>query len=107
MSNLHQNLASGAWGKLTLCEQMGNIGSEVGRTLRSRDENSKNHAFERALELFDLTTADSRRKRQLTEILRVKELFISAKLGKPMFNTTLEDLDRYFLNFALAARAGK
>lgn len=32
---LHQNLARGRWFELSLAQQLGNIGSEVGRTRRS------------------------------------------------------------------------
>lgn len=34
MSHLHQELAASRWNLLTLVEQLGNIGSEVERTLR-------------------------------------------------------------------------
>lgn len=29
----HQNLAAGSWQKLSLAEQLGNVGSEVGRAI--------------------------------------------------------------------------
>ena len=107
MQHIHQNLAAGSWQKMTLNEQLGNIGSEVGRVLRARDESSREHAFERALDLFDLTTADPRRQKQLKEILRARELFVAASLGRDEYGTSLEDLDNYFLYFAIAARAGR
>jgi hypothetical protein len=106
MENIHQNLANGSWQKMTLNEQMGNIGSEVGRVLRARDEQSRNSAFYRALDLFDLTASDSRRNGQLKEILRARELFVAASLNQEEYGTSLTDLDNYFLHFAVAARAG-
>ena len=100
MNTIHQNLVNGSWQKLSLYEQMGNIGSEVGRVARARDEISRQKAFERALELFDLTVQDKRRRNQLREILRAREVFVEEVLeGKD-----LSDLDKYFLNFAVAAR---
>lgn len=101
MSAIHQNLAAGRWYAMTLYEQMGNIGSEVGRVARARDEQSRQLAFERALELFDLTASDPRRRDQLREILRARENFAQEVIE----NKDLTSLDKYFLNFALAARS--
>jgi acyl-CoA hydrolase len=61
-------------------------------------------AFERALELLDLTLADPRWRGRLREIARVRELLCDAAAGGHEYSTTLEDLDRYFLAFAVAAR---
>ena len=53
----HQELAEGRWAKLPLALQMGNIGSEVSRSLKWYKKNEKRFqvSFERALELFDLS----------------------------------------------------
>ena len=55
----HPDLAAGRWGQLSLAEQLANVGSEVGRMLRcrERDERLATGAFDRALELLDLTLA--------------------------------------------------
>lgn len=104
----HKTLESGKWQELTLKEQMGNIGSEVSRAIRwkNKDEKLYGAAIERALELLDFTLRDprwlgTRRK----EIARVRELICDAVFGKKEYHTTLENLDRYFFQFALAARA--
>jgi len=104
----HRDLAAGRWGKLSLAAQLGNVGSEVGRMLRwkSRDERLVAGAFERALELLDLTLADPRWRARLREIARARELLCDAAAGGSQYGTTLTDLDRYFLAFAVAARAG-
>ena len=73
---------------------------------RGRDERLDGGAFERALELLDLTLADRRWRDRLREIARARELLCDAAAGGAEYGTTLEDLDRYFLAFALAARAG-
>lgn len=51
-----------SWSKLSFVEQMGNIGSEVGRARKwqGKDENRFYLAVEKALELFDLTFRDNR-----------------------------------------------
>ena len=106
MAFAHKNLASGRWYELSLMEQLGNIGSEVSRARNWKDKDEKifNDAVERALELFDLTLQDPRWHGRLREINRAREVFCDAVFGGKEYRSTLEDLDRYFLNFALAAR---
>ncbi len=56
-------LASDRWQELTLVQQLGNIGSEVGRALRPRPKTTNNAwkpHWARTLELFHLTIADPR-----------------------------------------------
>jgi hypothetical protein len=102
----HRELAAGAWFRLSLAEQLGNVGSEVSRASRWRgkDEDLFAGAVDRALELIDLTIRDSRWRHRLKEIVRVREVLCDAVLGGSEYGSTLEDLDRYFRQFALAAR---
>ena len=102
----HENLAHGRWYELSLMEQLGNIGSEVGRALRWEEKDRKyfDHAVERALELFDLTLADQRWRRRLKELTRAREVFCDAVSGGKEYKSSLADLDRYFFSFAFAAR---
>src|SRR5262245_44751154 len=101
----HRDLAAGGWGRLSLSEQLGNVGSEVGRMRRWRDCDARlmSGAFERALELLDLTLADPRWQGRRREIARALEALCDAATGGIEYGTTLEDLDRYFLAFAVAA----
>jgi len=103
---LHKELASGKWSKLSLVEQLANIGSEVSRAgkWQGKDENIFWGAVERALELFDLTLEDIRWRGRLREIARVREVFCDAIFGGKNYQTSLKDLERYFLPFALFAR---
>jgi len=105
----HKNLATGGWQKLSLVEQLGNIGSEISRALTWRDKNQKSYenAIDRALELLDLTIADSRWRSRLKEIVRTRELLADAIFGGKEYKTTFEDLNRYFFHFAFAARVSK
>lgn len=108
MNSQHLILASESWSKFSLEEQMGNIGSEVSRAIRAKEDKEYYWAaVSRALDLFYLTIIDPRWKGRLKEIVRSKELFCAAALGSNEFKTTLEDLDRYFTYFALVARAKK
>lgn len=101
MSYLHQNLAEGGWQKLSLAEQLSNIGAEVGRAAKwqTRDSKTFEGAVARALELFNLTLEDSRWRGRLLEIGRLKELFCDGVLSGKEYGTTLSSLDKYFLPF--------
>ena len=68
MNFQHKELAAGKWNKLTLLEQLANIGSEVIRAINWRKKGNKEYsilAFERALELFDLTVSDPKNIKRL------------------------------------------
>ncbi len=132
------------WQKLSLIEQLANIGSEVYRvkilleryadytdstqtkqknikdadyadlTLTGQKSISAESAFYsaksaplensiiRALDLFNLTLSDPKNKGRLKEVARAKELFLDAVYnGAKEYKTTLDDLDKYFYQFAL------
>ena len=104
----HQSLAAGRWFTLSLAEQLGNIGSEVNRAVRARsDKDRYDNAVVRALELFDLTLSDPRWKKRLKEIARAREVFCDTAWGTSEYKTSLEDLNIYFLQFAVAAQSKK
>lgn len=104
----HESLAGGRWRMLTILEQMGNVGSEVERTIRAHDAGKRDrfeHAFERALELLDMTAADDRwRGHRRKEILRAREEFCRLFFEDEPSPVSAEGLKRYFLYFAIAAR---
>lgn len=109
MAPQHQELSAGRWQEFSLFEQLGNVASEVGRAARWRiqDRVSSETAFARALELLDLTMRDKRWHGRLKEICRSRELLASAFFGNDEYKTSLADLERYFSQFALAARLKK
>ncbi|MBI2086757.1 MAG: hypothetical protein HYT69_01130 [Candidatus Zambryskibacteria bacterium] len=94
------------WLTLSLAEQLGNIGSEVGRAAKwqGNDEKSFWGAVTRALELFDLTQMDKRWKSRRLELDRAREVFADAVLGGKEYQNSLPDIERYFMQFALLAR---
>lgn len=109
MTSIHEHLAAGRWHSLSLVEQLANVGSDVARTARwyGKDQQRCEQAFMRALELLDLTIADERWKGRLKELTRARELLCDAMLGGTTYGSDLASLDRYFLHFAMAARAGR
>jgi len=135
------------WQKLSLIEQLANIGSEVYRVKMllekyadhadltqtvQKDIKNADHAdltqtvqksisaesafysaksapiensIIRALDLFNLTLSDPKNKGRLKEVARAKELFLDAVYnGAKEYKTSLEDLDKYFYQFALLTR---
>lgn len=102
----HPGLAAGRWHRMSLAEQLGNIGSEVGRAARWREKDPRlfESAAIRALELMDLTLCDSRWKYRLKELARLREIFCDAVWGDGVHRTSLADLEKYLYPFAFAAR---
>ncbi len=93
------------WQSMTIFDQMGNIGSEVGRALGAKkrgDIRSMQGAFYRGLDLIDATTEGlvAQKSPRVKEVLRAREVFAESIL------TDNEDptLEEYFMEFAVVAR---
>lgn len=103
---IHKELAGGRWFKLSLVEQLANVGSDVVRTIKWKNKGnikrSKN-AFERALELLDLTIADPKNRFRLKEILRTREALIDYFIFDNEYSSTDKLWEKYFYNFNYAA----
>ncbi len=101
----HSDLqASGRWAALTFFQQMGNIGSEVSRACRWKEKQKPEmmqKAFERGVELLDLTIALSHGPR-LRELLRAREVLCDFFVGENDYHSTAEQMKRYYDAFALA-----
>jgi hypothetical protein len=94
---------------MALSEQLGNVGSEVGRIRRSngKDLQACEKAFTRALELLDLTIQDPRWKGRRKELTRVREFLCDAMAGGDEYGSDWPGLDQFFYHFAVAARIGR
>ncbi len=103
---IHKKLAGGRWFKFSFYEQMANIGSEVSRTILWRAKNNEysQNAFERSLELFDLTVMDPKNKKRLREILRCRELWADYIYADNQYNQNDAMWQGYFYPFNFAAR---
>lgn len=109
MTVVHKNLAAGRWFTLSLMEQLGNIGSEIERTIRWKNQHNDvraNTAMERALELLDLTIADQRwiTAHRLKELVRLREVLCDWFYGKNEYQSSDDAWKKYFLAFGIAAR---
>jgi hypothetical protein len=103
----HRGLAEGRWKEMPFAEQMANIGSEVDRALHWRAKNNEAYsrkAFERALELTDLTLECGGGYPRLKEVARVREALVDFFDGKNEYQSTEAGWKKYFLYFNLAAR---
>ena len=103
----HKDLAVGRWGELSFLEQMANIGSEVERALNWKSKNNADYsrkAFERALELIDLTLENTESFARLKEIARTREAMVDYFFGTNQFRSTERSWRNYFLPFTYAAR---
>ena len=107
MNFQHKSLAAGRWSQLSFLEQMANIGSEVERAINWRIKQNIDYsqkAFERALELIDLTLNSTRNFTRLKEVARLREVLVDYFFGSNQIMSTDESLKRYFLSFTYAAR---
>jgi len=107
MNPRHRELAAGKWNLLSFAEQMANIGSEIERTIswkqKGRPEISS-RAFERALELMDLTIADGKNRGRLKELTRAREALSDHFYFDNCYQSTPESWQRYFGSFLIAVR---
>ena len=95
------------WQKLSLVEQMGNIGSEFSRARHweeSGDFDSREKALERMIKLIDLTISDKKWRCRLFELLRLREIVCDLLIRGGNYDISLKSLQDYFLFFALSAR---
>lgn len=107
MSYWHKDLASGRWFNLSFPEQMANIGSEVERTISWKSKNNPEYsqkAFERALELLELTIDDPKNKKRLKELTRVYEVLVDYFKYDNQYSSSDKLWHKYFFAFTYLAR---
>jgi hypothetical protein len=100
------------WAKLDIFNQMGNIYSEVGRSFKTQglaDTKSHDQALARAIDLFDATilALSITKSPKAKEVSRSKEQFLTLVLDKNASQQSIQSLDRYFMQFAVAARLNR
>lgn len=103
----HKELANGRWFEFGLPEQLANVGSEIGRAIKWRNqknEKRKNSAFFRGLELLSLTIDDPKNKLRLKELTRLYEVLGDYFIGENQFKSSDKLWDKYFSFFNCLAR---
>ena len=107
MNPQHKELSSGRWVEMTLAEQMANVGSEVSRALNWQKKKKKDlaqNAFNRALELMDMTINSKGKYSKLKELFRVREALVDFFYGTNEFASSELLWRKYFDHFAYLAR---
>lgn len=109
----HKGLTTDRWFQFSLMEQLANIGMEIERTINWKtsldDYEDSKLAFERALELIDITIADPKNRKRLKEIVLSRELLVDHFVYDNEYHTTDESWQKYFydFNYAAAIERGK
>lgn len=96
------------WAEMSVFNQMGNIGLEVGRALSAKRQGKTDRcqaAFYRGLDLIDETARlwAIHKPAGLKELLYARELFAESVTTDKVDPT----LEAYFMQFALAARLNR
>ena len=94
------------WIKMSLAQQMGNIGSEFSRmtSLKQKgDLKNVQNSFDRVLEILDLTIS----QRKNRELFRLREVLCDFFLGTNFYKVSTKYLKDYFLFFALLAQGSE
>lgn len=99
-----------AWAQRDIFDQMGNIGSEVGRAIKAHRSGKKSReqgAVDRAFDLFDATIEclAKRKSPRLREVLLARDEF-ARLFFDGTFDRDADALERYFTHYAVAARMG-
>lgn len=94
------------WNTFTLCQQMANVGAEVGRAINWKKKGNiemSMNALYRGLELIDYTIADVKNKNGLSEIVRLREFLLDYLVGENLYHMSEDFFQKYFLAFTIKA----
>lgn len=96
------------WTKMSLAEQLGNVGSEFDRAIRWKQKKQTHlarNAAQRTLEQLDRTLSDNRYAGHARrEIARLREEICRELFSDELDIESARQLQRYFMAFAMAAR---
>ena len=102
MTIQHTQLAAGKWAKLSTCEKLANIGSEVGRAINWKKKDKKDlsqRAINRALELLDFSFDSVTSIAHLKEFTRLREVIVDYFYGVNQYCSSERVLRKYFDGF--------
>lgn len=108
LNYIHSDETRRDWQNHDITYQMGNIGSEVSRSLKwSASGNVKraDKAIDRALELFDFTIeANLDNHARLTEILKARDEFCDYFFANNSYHTDPVRMQKYYDGFVMIER---
>ena len=104
---IHKDLSQERWNSFSLFVQLANVGTDIERTINWKNKGNKEYsmqAFERALELLDMTVADPKnRSPRRKELLRVREALVDHFVFDNEYSSTDQSWQDYFYQFNYAA----
>jgi hypothetical protein len=106
MNYQHKDSAAGRWNSHSFFEQMANIRSEVERATKWMEKGNIEYsrmAFDRSLELLDLTIADQKNIKRLKELARLREILADYFEFENIYKSTSKSFQNYFYAFNFAA----
>ena len=108
LNYIHSAEAHKDWLTRPITYQMGNIGSEVSRSLKWTKKGNQpraDKAIDRAFELFDFTIeANINNHPRLTEILKAREEFCDYFFNHNSWHTDPAKMQKYYDGFVMMAR---
>ena len=110
LNYIHGNVVRQNWKNYPITYQMGNIGSEVSRSLKWKENGNNSRAdkaIDRALELFDLTIeANTKNHARLTEVLKARDEFCDYFFNNNSYHTDPFKMQRYYDGFVMMGQLG-
>ena len=104
---IHKGLTQERWNTLSMLVQLANVGTDIERTIRWKNQGNQEYsmqAFERALELLDMTIADPKNRGcRGRELLRAREALADHFFFDNEYNSTDQSWQDYFYQFGYAA----
>ena len=107
LNYIHNDETRKNWENFPLTYQMGNIGSEVSRSLKWSSKGPAykaraDRAIDRALELFDFTIeANVKNPARLTEILKARDEFCDYFFNNNSYHTNPIKMQKYYDEFVI------
>ncbi len=98
---LHRNLVPERWGKFSRSQQILMVANEINRAknwLKKGDKKEAVNAYERALELVDLTISVTKKYNLLRELLRFREILALQYIDPKMDSEFSEKLLRTLIS---------
>ena len=105
LNYIHSSDVRDEWAHHPITYQMGNIGSEVSRSLKWSEKGNQaraDKAIDRALELFDFTIeANINNHARLTEILTARDEFCDYFFNNNSWHTDPHKMQKYYDGFTM------
>lgn len=103
-AQFHKEYSNGKWNEKSISFQLASIGAEFGRSMKEKIRGisfDKSPAFDRMIELIDLTIEDPKNRTRLSELCKLRECLCDFLMGLNTWQSSAEYFGKYFMDFAL------